>query len=75
MRACPNENSRFARRFKPRARSLTFETVDYFIRFTLAPPDSGRIRVWLESCGARNLLPRRARSTTPALKMPCRDLC
>jgi hypothetical protein len=69
MRVRPNENSRFARRFKPRARILTFETVDYFTTFTHAPPASERIRV-PRMRAERNFLPRRLRS-----KMTCRILC
>jgi hypothetical protein len=41
MRARPDENSRFARRFKPRAHHETSEAVDYFTAFALASPDSG----------------------------------
>jgi hypothetical protein len=69
MRVRPNENSRFARRFKPRARSLTFETVDYFTTFTHAPPDFGAHPGASNACGTKFL------AALPALEMTCRILC
>jgi len=44
MRARPDENSRFARRFKPRSHDQAFEAVDYFTTFAHAAPHSERIR-------------------------------
>jgi len=74
MRARPNQNSRFARRFKPRARRKPLEAVDYFTAFTHVSPDSGRIRV-SRMRAKRNFLLPRPRSTTPALKMTGGNLC
>jgi hypothetical protein len=38
--AYPDENSRFARRIKPCARSYAAEAVDYFTAFAFVPRDS-----------------------------------
>jgi hypothetical protein len=67
MHVRPNENTGFARCFKPRARGLAFETVDYFTAFTLAPPDSEHIRV-SRNRAERNAPMIRERSRTPAFK-------
>jgi hypothetical protein len=69
VRACPDENSCFAPRFKPHPRGLAFETVDYFTTFTVASPDSERDPGISNACGTK--FP----AAPPALEITGGNLC
>jgi hypothetical protein len=69
-----DENSRFARRIKPCARSYAAEAVDYFTAFAFVPRDSQRIGR-PRMCAERDLFAAPALLDWRWSKMTSRNLC